>query len=486
VSTRNPTPNKVVRGLLNATYINTDSNLKAMVKTQQFDLIVIGAGSGLNLIPSGWKTAVVEKGPMGGTCLNRGCIPSKIIIHSADIAEEIKNAKKFGLNAALSSVNFGSITQRASTVVDHDAKKIEHGLNSNKDITLFKGTGKFIDERTIQVGKDIIKGDKIVIAAGCRPTIPPIEGIEDVDYWTSTEALRAKKQPKTLTIVGGGYIATELGHYYGSLGTKVTIVQRNERLVPDEDEEVSRAFTESWKKKYNIFLSHTAKKVYKKGKKFYLEIEKKEGGGKKTVVSDALLLATGVRPNTDVLHVEKAGIKTDKYGFIVTNDYLETSAKNVWALGDIIGTHMLKHTANYEAEIVFENAIAGNKVKRDYKAVPHAIFSSPQIAGVGATEQQLRDKKIKYIVGKHRYIKTGMGEALQDEEGFVKVLVDPKTRKFLGCHVMGAQASSIIHEIIVAMQHDLTADDVVNTIHIHPALSEVVQRAVNNAVKQLQ
>jgi dihydrolipoamide dehydrogenase len=276
-----------------------------------------------------------------------------------------------------------------------------------------------------------------------------------------------------------------LGYFFAALGTKINIVQRGDKLIPNEDEDVSERFTEIWKKKHGLYLDYSAKKVSKRNGKYHLEIEKKNGGGKKTLVSDALLVAVGITPNTDILDVKKTGVKTNKHGHIEVNDYLQTSNRNIWALGDIIGAYGLKHSANYEAEIVFENALAENKVKANYTAMPHAIFSSPQIAGVGYTEQQLKEKKIKYVVGKYSHIKTGMGEALQDEDGFVKVLVDPKTRKFLGCHIMGTDAATLIHEVLVAMRNNLTADKLVSTIHIHPALAEVVQRAVNNALKQL-
>jgi len=445
-----------------------------MVK--EFDLIVIGAGSGLNLIPENLKTALVEKGPMGGTCLNRGCIPSKIIIHSADVAELVKKADDFGIKANVKRIDFAKITKKSSKIVDTDAREIEKSIRSSKHITLFKGTGKFIGERTLKIGKDVIKGKKIVIAAGARPSIPPIKGLDKVKYMTSTEALRITKQPKVLTIVGGGYIAAELAHFYGALGTKINIVQRNVRLIPREDEEISEKFTEIFKKKYNVYLEHTINKAEKKGKNYHVEIERKNGGGKKVLVSDALLIATGVTPNSDTLDLDKTNVKVNKYGYIISNDYLETTNKNIWVLGDIAGKYLFKHNANLEARYV-EYALNGKRLKVDYKAMPHAVFSSPQIAGVGYTEQELKEKGIKYGVGKYNYISTGMGLALQDKEGFVKIMVDPKTRKILGCHILGSEASTLIHEVILAMRNDLTVDDIKNTVHIHPALSEVVQRA---------
>ena len=449
---------------------------------QSFDLIVIGAGSGLNVSSAtaekGMKVAVVEKGPMGGTCLNRGCIPSKIIIHSANVAEEIKKSKLFGINAKISSIDFKRITSRASSIVDKDAKGIEESIIEDKNTTLFKTEAKFISDRTLKAKNETIKGEKVIIAAGTRPSIPPIEGLSEVDYITSDEALRLRKQPKTMTILGGGYIAAELAHFFGALGTKISIIQRAKFLVPNEDREISTKFTEVFKKKYNVLTEYSPSKVYKKGGKFVVVAENKNTN--KKIISDALLVATGRIPNTDLLDVKKTDVETDEKGFIKTNEYLETTAKNIWALGDIVGKFLFKHSANLEAQYVYYNAILNKKIKVNYDAMPHAIFSSPQIAGVGLREQDLRDKKISYVVGKYQFIKSGMGLALQDNDGFVKIFADRKTRKILGCHIIGTDASTLVHEVIVVMKNNLAVDAISNSVHVHPALSEVVQRAVNS------
>ncbi len=448
-----------------------------MVKT--FDLIIIGSGSGLNDIPDGWKVAIVEKSKFGGTCLTRGCIPSKIIIHSADVAETIRASSKFGVNATINGVKFGEITSRASTLVDNNSRKIEKNLSNSDDITVFKGEGKFIDKRTIKINKEIITSKKIIIAVGARPSIPNIPGLKDVKYITSNEALRLKKQPQTLTIIGGGYIATELAHFYGGLGTKINIIERGKTLISREDKDVANEFTKLFKKKYNVLTEHAILSVSQKGHEFAVEL-KNAKGKTKIIKSDQLLVAAGVVPNSDTLSLQNTGIATDKHGFIEVDDYLETSVKGIWALGDVIGTFMLKHSANYEADIVYQNAILGKNTKRDYRAMPHAIFSSPQIAGVGLTEQELQENKMDYAKGTYKYIKTGMGLAMQEEEGFVKILVNPRTRKILGCHILGSDASILIHEVLVAMRNNLPVDALSETIHIHPALSEVVQRAVNS------
>ena len=450
---------------------------------EDFDVIVIGAGSGLNVSSAtsakGLKTAIVESGPMGGTCLNRGCIPSKIIIHSADVAEIINNAKSFGINSRGFSVDFKKVTERASKFVDKDAMDIESGIKSDKNMVLFKTEGKFIGYKTLKVGDKAIKGNKIIIAAGTRPSIPKIEGLDKVDFMTSDEALRLTKQPKSLTIIGGGYIAAELAHFYGALGTKINIIQRRDVLIPNEDGEIAEEFTKVFSKKYNVFLNSDAIKFSKKGNKIVTTIKNNINKNKlKNIASEKLLVAIGRVPNTDALDVAKTGVKTDKNGFIKVNGYMETTAKDIWALGDICGIYLFKHSANLEAQYAYNNAFGRQKKKIDYTAMPHAIFSSPQIAGVGYTEEQLKEKKINYAVGKKNYIETGMGTALNDKDGFVKLLVDRKTRKILGCHIMGTDASTLIHEVIVAMKAKQKVDILEDTVHIHPALSEVVQRAV--------
>ena len=448
---------------------------------KKFDIIVIGAGSGLIVSSAaadkGLKVAIIEKGPMGGTCLNRGCIPSKMLIHSADVAETIHRAKIFGITPKGYAINFKKIAERVSKTVDKDAREIENGIKADKNTALYKAEGRFIGHKTLKVGKETIKADKIVIAAGTRPFIPPIEGLKDKDYITSDEALRLKKLPKSMTIIGGGYIAAELAHFFGALGAKITIIQRNRLLIPNEDKEIAEKFTDIFKKKYNVLTEHNAVKVSKKGRNFIVIAEK--NGKRKKIISEQLLIAAGRIPNTDILDVKKTGVKVNEDGFVRVNKFMETNIKGIWALGDIAGIYLFKHSANLEAQYVYNNVFYKKK-KMDYYAMPHAIFTSPQIAGVGFTEQGLKKRNMPYAVGKYPYIKTGMGAALEDKDGFVKILADKKTRKILGCHIIGTEASTLIHEVVVAMKSGKgTIDNIRNSVHVHPALSEVVQRAVN-------
>ncbi len=456
------------------------------INLREFDLIVIGSGSGLDvavaLAERGMKVAIVEKGPLGGTCLNRGCIPSKMLIHSADVIEAIRNAHLFGINVKGYTVDFESIVAKVSKAVDNMAQAIETSLEKTSNPVLFKEDCKFIDHKTLRVGREIIKADKILIASGGRPSIPNIEGLRESSFITSDEALRLKKQPKILTIIGGGYIAVELAHFFGTLGTSINIVEILPRLILNEDEEISKEFTQLISQKHNVFTAFEPVEVSKKGDEFEVLIKSTEGSQSKSLRSDQLLVATGRTPNSEELDVEKTGVKTDQKGFIMTDEYLETNVRGIFALGDAVGHYLFKHSANLESQYDYFNILdPENKVPVDYSSMPHAIFSSPQIAGVGKTEQQLRAEGADYMIGRYKFIDTGMGQAIEDRTGFVKILVDGKTKKILGCHIMGTDASTLIHEVVVAMKSgDGSVRNITRAVHVHPALSEVVQRAASN------
>ena len=448
---------------------------------EEYDVVVVGSGSGLDVanaaIGKDLDVAVIEKGPLGGTCLNRGCIPSKMLIHRADLAESIENSEKFGIDSTINQVNFGEMVREVNQHVRKDAESIERGLRNSEDHKLYKEEAEFIGERTLKVGDEKIRGEKVILAAGARPVIPPVEGIEGVNYLTSKEALELEEQPEKLLILGGGYIAAELAHFYGSLGTDISIIEMKKTLVNNEDTEIREKFTELFERKYDVNLGYKATRVFEREGVVTVEAENEEGD----VIQesgDAFLVAAGRRPNTDTLKVENAGIDTDEKGFVETNEFLEASADNVWALGDIAGNYMFKHSANHEAQYVFWNAFTDHRHEVDYTAMPHAIFSSPQIAGVGKTEQQLEEEGAEFIKSTYPYERTAMGSALKEKEGFVKILVDPNSREILGCHIIGPQASVLIHEVIVSMKSGSgKIDDILNSVHIHPALSEVVQRA---------
>ncbi len=450
---------------------------------QRFDLVVIGSGSGLDvanaLASRGMAVAIVEKGPLGGTCLNRGCIPSKMLLHSADLAEAIRTADQFGIRVKGYDVDFPAIVRRVTETVDKDSANIEEAFRSIENPKLFKGSARFVGMKTLEVAGETLRADRILIASGGRPLIPDIPGLREAAYITSDEALRLTKQPRELTILGGGYIAVELAHFFGALGTRVHIVQRHSVLIPREDEEVARRFTEIFRGKHDVLTNHDAVRVAKEGGEFRVRVRSQRGGEERVLNSDTLLVAVGRTPNSDLLDVAKTGVKTDAKGFVVTDEFLRTNVPGIYALGDAVGHFLFKHSANLEAQYDYYNLLdPDNPIPVDYTAMPHAIFTSPQIAGVGKTEQELKAAKVPYQVGRYEYINTAMGEALEDRTGFVKILVAPDTGKILGCHILGTDASTLIHEVLVAMRSgNGTVANLTRTVHIHPALSEVVQRA---------
>lgn len=450
---------------------------------QEFDLIVIGSGSGLDVANAaaqhGMRVAVVEKGRMGGTCLNRGCIPSKLLIHSADVAETIKSAKQFGINVDGFSVDFEKIVGRVNHIVDSDSDGIRQAFSETDNPKLFPRECRFVGSKTLSVGNETIKADRILIASGTRPEIPNIKGLEErIGFLTSDEALRLKKQPRALTIIGGGYIAAEFAHFFGSLGTKISIIQRRDMLVPNEDEQVAKTFTEVFSKKYDVYLGYDAESVSKSDKVFQV-IARNSSGKKIEVESDQLLVATGRTPNSDTLDLDKTGVRTDGRGFVIVDKYLETNVMGIFALGDAAGRYLFKHVANHEAQYAYHNLVHGKKIPVDYTAMPHAIFGSPQIAGAGYTEQELKKSKTAYTKAVYPYIKTAMGEAIEDTNGFTKFLVS-KEGGILGCHIIGSHASVLIHEVLVAMKLGAGINSIATTVHIHPALSEVVSRAASS------
>ncbi|MDY6778033.1 MAG: dihydrolipoyl dehydrogenase [Candidatus Nanohaloarchaea archaeon] len=447
---------------------------------KEFDAIVVGSGSGLDVASAltnrGWEVAVIEPGPLGGTCLNRGCIPSKMLIHRADVVETIERSEEFHIDAAVSDIAFEKIVSEVNEEVGSDAEQIRKGVKASDNHTLYESEAQFVDEKVLEVDDERITAETIVVAAGSRPIIPPIEGIEDVDYLTSKEALKLEDRPDSMIIIGGGYIATELAHFYEKMGTDITVLEMRDSLIPREDEDIASRFTEIAEEKWDVNVGMKASEVGEQDGTVTVRAED-EDGNEHEFEADELLVAAGRRPNTDTLQVGKGNIETDDRGFVETDETLATSVDGVYALGDIAGNFMFKHSANLEAQYVFRNIVTDREFEPDFTAMPHAIFSSPQVAGVGKTEQELREADADYLSASYAYENTGMGMALK-ADGFVKVLAEPESGEILGCHILGPEASTLIHEVLVAMrQGDGTIDDILDTIHIHPALNEVVQRA---------
>ncbi|MCK5580123.1 MAG: dihydrolipoyl dehydrogenase [Candidatus Omnitrophica bacterium] len=445
---------------------------------KQYDVIVIGAGGGTKIISPaarlGLKVACVEKEKLGGTCLNRGCIPSKMLIHPADVAVHIQEAHKFDIhNDPKFSVDFKKLVTRISNEIDKDSAGIVDAYAKNPNIDFYHQEARFVSNKVVRVGDRELTADKIFIAVGARPQIPEIEGLNDAPYMTSTEALRNTKLPEKMIVIGASYIAVELGHAYGAFGTDVHFLVRS-RLLRKEDREISDEFARIFSKRYNVHQGAIPKKVEYKDGEFTVHCD-----GLDTAISaDALLVATGVVPNNDTLDLQNTDIAVDEKGFVKVNDRLETTVNGVFALGDCVGNYFFRHTVNFEGEYLFNRIFMTKSAEPiKYPPVPHAIFSHPQVAGVGKTEEELKAEGVDYVVGLNKYENSAMGMALLSDSGFVKILIDRKTRKILGAHIVGDEASDMIHMLIAFMTKNGTLDDLLNMIYIHPALPEIVRNA---------
>jgi mycothione reductase len=447
------------------------------------DLLVIGGGTGNNVAAAGadagLDTALIEPGPLGGTCLNRGCNPSKMLIQAATAANHVRDAEKFYLDASLDGVDFAGIVDDMDETLSALADGMEASYREKADLTIYDDYAEFVDERTLDVDGTEVSADKVVVAAGSRPLVPPIDGLDDVEYLTSQDALYLREQPDSLVILGGGYIAVELGYFFESLGTDVTILEMMDSLVPREDPDVAEAFTEIASDRHDVYTGHRVTAVESDDGMITAHAET-EAGDEISVTGDELLVALGRRPNTDSLAVEAGGIETDDNGFVVTNDRLKTSAEGVWAQGDIADNAMFKHSGDYETQVTIENVVHKGDATADFTAMPHAIFTEPQMAGVGKTEAELEADGTEYVVGRADLPDTPMGRAKKLDEGFVKVLAAPDG-EILGCHALGYEASTMIHEVVVAMRAGSgQVSDITDTIHAHPTLNKVVEYAFDD------
>jgi mycothione reductase len=449
---------------------------------ERFDIIVVGSGSGMLIasaaVEQGFKVALVEGGKMGGTCINVGCVPSKMLIYPADVLAAIKDADKLGVHATVNAVDFNNIMTRMRTLVNHDSGHQASAVEATPNLTWFKETGEFISDYTLQVGSHTISAEKIFIVSGARTAIPPIKGIENTGYLTSDTVLQLQTQPTSIIIVGGGYIGMEYGHFFSSIGTKTSIIQRPDRLLPEEEPEISALLKVESEKQMDIYLGYEAIEAKQEDNRKTLVARNRQDGSIKEFSVEALMIATGRVSNADILKPERSGVKLDERGFIKVNEYLETSKKNICAFGDAIGTQMFKHVANYEAGVVWHNSLHDHKVKVDFSAAPHAAFTHPQVASVGLKEEEAKQQKYKILVGRALYKDTAMGAAMGYPEGFVKVIVEQQTGKILGAHIIGPEAAILIQEIVNAMVSETgNFGPIARGMHIHPALSEVVQNA---------
>ncbi|HYN31538.1 MAG TPA: mycothione reductase [Ilumatobacteraceae bacterium] len=448
---------------------------------EAFDLIVVGSGSG-NSIPAyldDWRIAIVERDVFGGTCLNRGCIPSKMFVYPADVAVASAASAKLGIDTQFNGADWSAIRDRVFGRIDPIAQAgRNYRADGTPNVTLIEGTADFVDALTLDVEGRRITAPHILLAAGARPVVPPITGLMETGFHTSDSIMRLPELPKRLGIIGGGFIAVEMGHVFSGLGSHVTLFNRSNTLLREFDRDVSARFTEVFGQRVDLMLGHVPTKVERVADGIKITSAVGES------VVDELLVATGREPNSDLLNVDAAGINCHHHGTVAVDDTMATNVPGIWAIGDVANNYQLKHLANAEAAVAFWNIAHPDDIRhQSYKAVPSAVFSNPQVATVGLTEQEAERQGRSFRVGRRDYAGTAYGWAMADDTGFAKVLVDSETGLIIGAHVIGPQASSIIQPLIQAMQFDQRADDVAREVfYIHPALTEVIENALLDAL----
>jgi len=454
-------------------------------------LIVVGTGSVMDIVNAvlqenpHWRVAIIDKDEPGGICLTRGCIPSKILLYPAEILRTIERAGNLGVDVDVKEVDFMRVMERMRRLISSEISMIRQGLTHTKNVTYFPAPAEFTGPYTLRIGDETITSRFIILGAGSKPSIPATKGLAEVGYLTSDTVLELKKLPESIAVIGGGYIAAEYGHFFSAMGSRVTIIGRNRQFLPDEEPEVSAIAKMELEKHMTILTNHEVREAAKVGKGLKkLVAVNRETGKQVEVEAHEILVASGRSSNSDVLRPERAGIEIDKEGWIVTNEFLETSQPGVWALGDATGRFPFKHKANYDAGIVYYNAVLKRGVKADYHAVPHAVFTYPEVASVGLREKEAVQQfgQDMILIGSHKYADTAKGEAMgiEDENYFVKVIVLKNSLKIVGAHIVGPYASTLIQEIVNVMYvGEQSAQPVLQAMHIHPALSEVVQKAVD-------
>jgi len=449
---------------------------------KEYDLIIIGGGRASSLASkvgkSGKKVALIERDSLGGTCANRGCVPSKLLIGYTDVIRTIKESNRHYINSSIDKIDIEKIFNTNNNFIDRVDENYKSKLNEN--VTLFRGVGTFVSDTVITVNNEKITAPKIVIATGTSPKKVPFE-----NAWSSDDIFPIKKIPKSITIVGSGFIACELANVFDALGVKTKLVVRGENILSNEDEEISTVFKEQFSKKIDIEFNTVIKDAQYDGYCFKMILENKNNQSSE-YKSEALLYAIGRESNAQSLHLENTSIKIDDRGFIKRDEFFQTDAKGVYVVGDASGEHMLQHAASYEMNYLYKILFENEKNPLEFKYMPHAVFSDPEIASVGISEQEAKDKDLDFVVSKTDWLASAKAQSTKLKYPFTKFIVEKKSYKILGCHMIGPQSSTMIHQVLSVMHIDNDIRHLKEMLYIHPALSESILPASINAIKKIE
>ena len=460
---------------------------------ERFQAVVIGGGPGgyvcaIRLAQLGLKTACIEsRGSLGGTCLNVGCIPSKSLLNLSEEFHKVKNLSSKGIEIGDVKLNLSKMMKSKDKAVTVLTKGVEFLFKKNK-VNYYKGTGSFKSKNEILIKDDknnetLIQSDKIIIATGSSPVSLPEIKFDEKIIVSSTGALKLEQVPKKMIVVGGGYIGLEMGSVWSRLGSEVQVVEFLDHITPGMDKEISTEFMKILKKQgIKFHMQHKVEKVVKSTTGAIISTID-NNGNKKDFDCDVVLISVGRKPNTKELNLEKIGIELDDKNRIKTDKSFKTNLNNIYAIGDVITGPMLAHKAEDEGIAVAEN-IAGQSGHVNYDTIPGVIYTTPEVASIGKTEEQLKDKNIKYKIGKFSFMANSRAKAIDDAEGFVKILADEKTDKVLGAHLIGPHAGELIAEIGIAMEFGASSEDIARTCHAHPTFSEAVKEAALSVDKR--
>ena len=461
----------------------------------QFDVTVIGSGPGgyvaaIRCAQLGLKTAIIEKYPtMGGTCLNVGCIPSKALLDSSEHFENAKhNFANHGILINEPTADLARMITRKEEVVEQTTKGIQFLMDKNK-ITVFEGVGSFESSTQVKVTKndgstEVLDSKYIIIATGSKPSSLPFITLDKERVITSTEALKLKEIPKHLVVIGGGVIGLELGSVYKRLGSEVTVVEFMDRIIPTMDGALSKELNKVLRKQGMKFLLSTAVQAVERNGDSVKVTAKDKKGEEVVVEGDYVLVSVGRKPYTDGLSLEKAGVDLDERGRVKTNEHLQTNVSNIYAIGDVVAGAMLAHKASEEGVLVAEQ-LAGQKPHINYNLIPGVVYTWPEVAAVGKTEEQLKAEGVAIKVGNFPMRALGRSRASGDVDGFIKIIADEKTDEVLGVHMIGARAADMIAAAVTAMEFRASAEDIARMSHAHPTFAEAIKEAALDATGKI-
>lgn len=449
---------------------------------KEFDLIIIGGGRASSLAKMagnlGKKVALIEKDTLGGTCPNRGCVPSKLLIGYANAARNVKEASRHFIDATINHIDIEKIFEKTNDYIAKIDGIYQKKFNTN--VTVFKGTGSFVSNKVVQVNDELLSAKHIVIATGSRPIKPPHE-----KAWSSDDIFPLKHIPKSIVIVGSGFIAVELANFFDAIGIETKLLVRSETLLSNEDATIASIFKEEFTKNVNVLFNTSVHTVHYENNLFELTLETKNGEYS-ALTTEALLYATGRESNSDTLNLHNTTIEIDEKGYIKHNEFFETTAKDVFVVGDATGKNMLQHAAAYEINHLGKYLYEGERAALKFKYMPHAVFCEPEIASVGITEEKAKKENIQYVTTTTNWLASAKAQSLRVKYPLTKLIVNPYTYEILGCHLIGPESSTMIHQVLAVMHLSNDIRHLKEMLYIHPALSEALLPASVECIKAIQ